>query len=130
MTFPRTVERVKYCPSLDCPHRRRVRSPAEFQAHVPVCSDCGAKLVASEEEARAGARAATQPPYREGRAPTEVAESAPDRRLNDKGVGVALIVGGLALTVLTYMYSSRSGGGTYVVAWGPIVFGAYRLLRS
>ena len=43
---------------------------------------------------------------------------------------MALIVGGLALTVFTYLFSSRIGGGTYVVAWGPIVFGAYRLMRS
>lgn len=129
MTFARTVEPVKYCPGLNCPHRLRVRSPAEFQEHVTACSDCGTKLVLSEEEARAGIRAATQPPYREDRARTEVAVSAPERGRNDKGVGVALIVGGLALTVLTYLYSSRSGG-TYVVAWGPIVFGAYRLSRS
>jgi hypothetical protein len=121
---------VTYCPSLDCPHRLRVRSPAEFQAHVIECSDCGAKLVASKKEARAGIRAATQPPYREGRAPTEVAERAPNRGLNDKGVGVALIVGGLALTAFTYLFSSRIGGGTYVFAWGPIAFGAYRLMRS
>jgi hypothetical protein len=97
---------------------------------VLVCSDCGTKLVASEEEARAGIRAATQPPYREGSARAEVAMRAPGRGTNDKGVGIALIVGGLALTAITYLYSSRLGGGTYVVAWGPIAFGVYRLMRD
>lgn len=95
-----------------------------------VCSDCGATLVASEEEARAGILAPTEPLYRESPARAEVTASPPGRRLDDKGVGVALIVGGLALTVFTYLFSSRIGGGTYLVAWGPIAFGAYRLLRS
>ncbi len=44
-------------------------------------------------------------------------------------IGSLLLVGGLVLTVVTYSAAS-SGGGTYVLAWGPIIFGGIRLIRG
>jgi hypothetical protein len=36
--------------------------------------------------------------------------------------------GGIAVTAFTY--ASASGGGTYVVAWGAIIFGGYQFLKG
>jgi hypothetical protein len=44
------------------------------------------------------------------------------------GVGAALFVVGLLITVLTYSHASGSGGGVYVVAWGPMLFGVVRMV--
>ena len=41
-------------------------------------------------------------------------------------IGLILCIGGILVTVLTY--SAASGGGHYVIAWGAILFGAYRLI--
>ncbi len=35
---------MPYCPNPDCPHRKRLGEPAEFNKDVDVCSDCGSKL--------------------------------------------------------------------------------------
>lgn len=42
--------------------------------------------------------------------------------------GALWCVGGTAVTVLTY--EAASGGGTYVVAWGAILFGAIQTIRG
>lgn len=41
-------------------------------------------------------------------------------------IGLALLVGGILLTVLTY--SNASGGGSYIVAYGPVLAGAGMLV--
>lgn len=41
--------------------------------------------------------------------------------------GLAFIVG-LIITIWTY--SSAANGGTYVIAWGAIIFGAYRFIEG
>jgi DNA-directed RNA polymerase subunit RPC12/RpoP len=35
---------MPYCPNPDCPHRKRLGAPAEFNKGVAKCSDCGSKL--------------------------------------------------------------------------------------
>ena len=46
-------------------------------------------------------------------------------------IGLAMLVIGLVVTVATYSHaSSSSTGGTYIVAWGPIVFGALGAVRG
>jgi len=42
--------------------------------------------------------------------------------------GALWCVGGIAVTAITYR--AASGGGTYVVAWGAIVFGALQFLHG
>jgi hypothetical protein len=42
--------------------------------------------------------------------------------------GALWCIGGIAVTVGTY--SAASGGGTYVIAWGAIVFGAIQFFRG
>ena len=43
-------------------------------------------------------------------------------------VGGAWCGGGIAVTAITYM--NASGGGTYVVTWGAIIFGGYQFLKG
>jgi hypothetical protein len=122
---------VRYCPNLACPHRLRVASPAEFFDHVALCSDCRTRLVASEEDAIAGRRPIVRDPYR---MPAVVArepepQAAARGRVNgDAVLSVALIVVGLFVTAISY--ASSSSGGVRVFAWGPVLYGFFRLFRS
>jgi hypothetical protein len=43
--------------------------------------------------------------------------------------GSLLLIAGILVTAITYDSASRSGG-TYVLAWGPIVFGAIRIFKG
>jgi hypothetical protein len=43
-------------------------------------------------------------------------------------VGAAWCVGGVVVTALTYQLAS--GGGTFIVAWGAILFGGIQVLRG
>jgi hypothetical protein len=43
--------------------------------------------------------------------------------------GAALLVLGIIVTAVTYDSASQSGG-TYIVAWGPMVYGAIRLFKG
>jgi len=42
--------------------------------------------------------------------------------------GALWCIGGIIVTAVTY--SSASGGGRYVIAWGAIIFGAIQFLRG
>jgi hypothetical protein len=44
-------------------------------------------------------------------------------------IGLVLLVIGIIVTAVTYDSASREGG-TYIVAWGPMVFGAIRLFKG
>ncbi|HUQ05639.1 MAG TPA: hypothetical protein VM261_24215 [Kofleriaceae bacterium] len=46
----------------------------------------------------------------------------------DIAIGLLLMLGGIMVTVLTY--DAASGGGMYVIAWGPVVYGFLRLMRG
>jgi len=65
--------------------------------------------------------------------PYNLKEKPAIRRAN----GVKMIVGGLALILLgaiitgaTYQSAADRGGGTYFIAYGPIVVGAMTLFRG
>jgi len=45
-------------------------------------------------------------------------------------VGMAWLIGGLVVTFGSYMAAVNSGGGTYVVTWGAILFGGIQAVRS
>lgn len=45
-------------------------------------------------------------------------------------IGMAWLVGGLVVTLGTYMAAVNSGGGTYVITWGAILFGGIQAIRS
>ena len=44
-------------------------------------------------------------------------------------IGLVLLVIGIIVTAVTYDSASREGG-TYIIAWGPMVFGAIRLFKG
>jgi|SRR5208282_2547168 len=51
--------------------------------------------------------------------------------LGDIITGGLWCLAGILITALTYAAaSSESGGGTYFVAWGAVVFGGYQALRG
>ena len=53
-----------------------------------------------------------------------------DKKQRDILVGGAICAVGILVTLVTYSSAAVSGGGTYVVAWGATLFGAFRLLRG
>ena len=58
----------------------------------------------------------------------QVADTKKERAKKDVLYGALWCVGGIVVTAVTY--SSASGGGTYVVAWGAIIFGAVQLIKG
>lgn len=51
--------------------------------------------------------------------------------LAQMGSGAVLFVAGLVITVGTYAMASSGGtGGFYLISWGPMLFGAIRVLRG
>ncbi|HMR74689.1 MAG TPA: hypothetical protein PKD61_06245 [Polyangiaceae bacterium] len=58
------------------------------------------------------------------------AERVSAQRDKDRLYGGLWLAAGLAVTVFSYMGAEGSGGGRYVLAWGPMLYGGYRLLKS
>jgi hypothetical protein len=78
---------------------------------------------------------------REGQVPADFIQTEwskrPLRRSSSAGatrqmaIGLAWCIGGIAVTVATYaMAANGPGGGTYVVAWGAIIFGMIRFFKG
>jgi hypothetical protein len=44
-------------------------------------------------------------------------------------IGAALCIAGIGITAFTYSLVSESGG-TYLILWGPAVYGAIRFFRG
>lgn len=44
--------------------------------------------------------------------------------------GGAWFAGGLILTIATHSAATEAGGGRYILAWGPMIYGAIRMLRA
>jgi hypothetical protein len=44
------------------------------------------------------------------------------------GFGIAWLALGIIITVVTY--TQAQAGGVYIVAWGPALYGAYRIIRG
>jgi len=45
-------------------------------------------------------------------------------------IGALWCIGGIAVTAATYSAASGPGGGSYVVAWGAILFGGLQFVRG
>lgn len=45
-------------------------------------------------------------------------------------LGLILVIVGIAITVITKDNATRRGGGTYVVAYGPMIWGAVMFFRG
>lgn len=44
--------------------------------------------------------------------------------------GALWCIGGIVVTAMTYAAAANNGGGTYVVAWGAIIFGTVQFCRG
>lgn len=51
-------------------------------------------------------------------------------RRPDDGVGLILLVVGIAITVVTHDNAEENGGGTYVIAYGPMIIGGIRFFQG
>lgn len=92
-----------------------------------------------------------QPPYQQAQQPPhyqqaphyQQGEKAPYQQVSDDqrriwetkgkrgmGFGAAWFIGGLLITLITYGNASGPSGGVYVVAWGPMLYGAYRIISG
>jgi hypothetical protein len=45
-------------------------------------------------------------------------------------MGLILVVVGLVIWIGSLMLAAANGGGTYVIAWGPVVFGIIRVVAG
>lgn len=78
------------------------------------------------------------PPYAQSQSPPPYAATSPEQRAiwEKKGTralafGALWFIAGLVLTLYTYGQASASDfGGVYVVAWGPMAYGVYRLISG
>ncbi|KAB2370522.1 hypothetical protein [Actinomadura montaniterrae] len=46
------------------------------------------------------------------------------------GFGAVWFLAGLLITLITYSNASGPSGGVYVVAWGPMLYGGYRIISG
>jgi len=46
------------------------------------------------------------------------------------GIGLVLLVIGIVVTAVTHDEAERSGGGTYVIAYGPMIIGGIRFFQG
>jgi len=81
------------------------------------CGECGTSL-AREDASQASQQSAA--------ADNQARTVAEKRMLR----GALWCIGGILVTGITYLAASGPGGGTYVVAWGAIVFGAIQFFRG
>lgn len=58
----------------------------------------------------------------------QIEDAKKGRANKDMLYGALWCIGGIVVTAVTY--SSASGGGTYVVAWGAILFGAIQFFKG
>ena len=76
----------------------------------------------------------TPPPWNGPESPDAFAKSIYESerqaaRSRNVMVGLLLLVVGIIVTAVTYDSASQQGG-TYIIAWGPMVFGALRLFKG
>jgi hypothetical protein len=84
--------------------------------------------------ARQGSAASTPPSWSRPESPDAFARSMYESerrsaRSHNILVGMILLVVGIIITAATYDSASRQGG-TYIIAWGPMVYGAIRLFKG
>jgi hypothetical protein len=61
---------------------------------------------------------------------TSLATVARKRGMRQIAIGAFVFVIGLVITIATYSASSSPSGGTYVVAYGPMILGVMYVVRG
>lgn len=126
---------MRYCPSTECPYRRRSRRPVEYEDHVATCADCGAPLVDDRQVAREGIAPDTPTAEPRGyREPAILATGVADEERRTRAARVDVITGVvfLALSVLLMFATIQrtSTGVSFTFALLPLGYGLVRLLRG
>jgi hypothetical protein len=93
----------------------------EFPDDTKACAFDGEPL------GRVGANGVAEAPVSEESLPDPPARAMANRNML---VGGLWCVGGILVTGYTLAASSGPGGGTYVVAWGAILFGGIQFFRG
>lgn len=119
---------MKYCPHLECPHRRNTGSPAELLDRVVVCPDCGSALVEDPVLAEAGVAPVTEAGgYRES-AQLPLAVDPRETARADVNVGAAIMAISVVVPGLTYAASGMLL--PVIAAVVPLFYGIQRLERG
>ena len=90
-----------------------------FDSDGGICGNCGYRPQGSASNVSPAASSA-------------VAVPAPGERAigqRNMAVGALWCIGGLVVTAATYS-SAASSGGSYIVAWGPVLFGGWQFLKG
>jgi hypothetical protein len=117
---------MKYCPNANCWHRATSGSQAEYLDHVAACADCGASLIAGPGSLVELPTRATQDDSVDSDEPPEDLRERQARL--DVRTGVFGILAGVAITVGTIIFPTERGSS--LLAWGPIAYGVFRLVRG
>ena len=114
-------------------------APVQAQAQaVPACPQCGGPGVWHAQAGRwgcdrcrgyldamaPGAAMAAAAPLD----PVRAAKRAHAARM--MGVGALLLVLGIVITAVTHDQAESNGGGTYVIAYGPMIIGGIRFFQG
>lgn len=90
----------------------------ENTGDAPHCRECGTALGPAREN----------PPASEPAPSDNPARTAADKRMLYGGL---VCLGGILVTVFSYIGAATSRtGGTYIIAWGAILFGAIRFFQG
>jgi hypothetical protein len=113
------------------------RAPGEVQSVT--CATCGTVVPASQasgtrcrrcmQPAPPAVPPVTAPPYDPAPELALARDAERARGRSDLGYGLVLLVIGIVITAVTYGSASQ-GGGTYVVAYGPMIVGVIRIFRG
>ncbi|HEX3481430.1 MAG TPA: hypothetical protein VHT91_40735 [Kofleriaceae bacterium] len=113
------------------------RAPGAVQSVA--CATCGAVVSASEASgtrcrrcvrpARPAALTVAAPPYDPALEIALARDAERAKGRTDIGYGLVLLVIGIVLTAVTYGSASETGG-TYIIAYGPIIVGLIRIFRG
>ena len=113
------------------------RAPGEVQSIT--CATCGAVVPASQasgtrcqrcmQPAPAVTPPVIEPPYDPSLELALQRDAQRTKGHSDIVYGVVLLVVGIIITAITYDSASHQGG-TYIIAYGPIIVGVIRIFRG
>jgi hypothetical protein len=110
--------------------------PSEEQVVQAICAFAAERMERGSSAAEVEAMLVEQGLDRESAATvvaklaTIRAEAAHEAGKKNMLYGALVCIGGIVVTAVTYGSAAASGGGTYVVAWGAIVFGAIQFFHG
>ncbi len=107
-----------------------VKCGKQLASNAIICIDCGTNQITGKSlvtvtEAPSGATGAAENTFNPR---TNALKKAGQRNML---VGALWCIGGIIVTAVTYLAASNSPtGGTYMVTWGAIIFGAIQFFRG